>query len=62
MDKLDGDNYYTFQVLWAKSTNDDGTQCMKQQLTKKKILEYKDEHILTSNNGDTQLGILFEYK
>ena len=62
MDELDGDNYYTFYVYWSNSTNGNGTQCLKQQLSKSAILEYKDEHILTSNNGDTQIGILFEYK
>ena len=62
MDKLDGDNYYTFQVLWSNNTSGSGTQCLKQKLKKTEILKYKDEHILKSDNGETELGILMEYR
>ena len=62
MDKLDGDNYYTFQLMYSGSTSGSGTQCLKKQLQKAEILKYKDEHILTSDNGQTKLGILMEYK
>ena len=64
MDKLDGDNYYTFYVYYNTSTsNANGDQqCMKQQLQKTEIYKYKDEHILKSNNGETKIGILMEYR
>ena len=62
MDKLDGDNYYTFQVFWSNSTSGSGTQCLKKQLQKTEILKYKDEHILKSDNGETELGIIMQYK
>ena len=53
MDKLDGDEYYTIYVYHtSNSSNTSGdTQCLKQKLTKTSILQYKDEHILTSDNG-----------
>lgn len=64
MDKLDGDNYYTFYVYHTTNTNSTSgdTQCLKQQLQKTEILKYKAEHILTSDNGQTKLGILMEYR
>ena len=64
MDKLDGDNYYTFYVYYTKNTSNTSgdTQCLKQKLNKSEIYTYKQEHILTSDNGQTQLGILMEYK
>ncbi len=62
MDKLDGDNYYTFQVFESNSTTGSGTQCLKQKLQKTEILKYKDEHILQSDNGETKLGIIMQYQ
>lgn len=64
MDKLDGDNYYTFYVYHTTNTGSTGgdTQCLKQTLTKEAIYTYRDEHILRSNNGETVLGILFHYE
>lgn len=62
MDKLDGDNYYTFQVFWSNNTTGSGTQCLKKQLHKTEILKYKEEHILKSDNGQTELGIIMEYR
>lgn len=64
MDKLDGDEYYTFYVYYTTNTsnNNGDTQCLKQKLTKTAIYEYKDEHILTSDNGKTKIGILMEYR
>lgn len=64
MDALDGDNYYTFYVYYTKnSSNTNGdTQCLKKQLQKTEIYKYKDEHILTSDNGKTKLGILMHYE
>lgn len=64
MDKLDGDNYYTFYVyhtINTSSTSGD-TQCLKQKLTKEAIYTYQEEHILKSNNGETELGIIFYYE
>jgi len=62
MTNLAGDNYYTLQLFWANSTTESGTQCLKQELKKDSILQYKPEHIMTSNNGEAQIGILMEYK
>ena len=62
MDKLDGDNYYTFYVYYSSNTTASGTQCLKQKLNKTEILKYKEEHILTSDNGKTKLGIIMQYK
>lgn len=64
MDKLDGDNYYTFYVYHTTNTSSSSgdTQCLKQKLYKTTILEYRNENILTSDNGQTQIGILMEYK
>lgn len=63
MDKLNGDNYYTFYVYYSSSTsNSSGTQCLKKKLQKTDILKYKNEHILISDNGKTKIGILMEYK
>ena len=64
MDKLDGDNYYTFYVYHTTNTSSSSgdTQCLKQKLSKSAIYEYKNEHILTSDNGKTQLGIIMEYR
>lgn len=64
MDKLDGDEYYTIYVYHtsnASNTSGD-TQCLKQKLTKSAIYQYENEHILTSDNGQTQIGILMEYR
>ena len=62
MDQLDGDNYYTFQVFESNNTSSDGTQCLKQQLQKSEILKYKDEYLLSSNNGETMIGVLMRYE
>lgn len=62
MDKLDGDNYYTVYVYWSNSTSTDGTQCLKQKLYKSEILKYTGEHTLTSDNKETKITILMEYK
>lgn len=64
MDKLDGDDYYTFYVYHTTNTSSSSgdTQCLKKKLSKSAIYEYKDEHILTSDNGQTQLGIIMEYR
>ena len=64
MDKLDGDNYYTFYVYYtSNSSNTNGdTQCLKQKLQKSEIYTYKNEHILTSDNGKTKIGIIMEYR
>lgn len=64
MTNLDGDNYYTFYVYYTsnKSNTSGDTQCLKQQLQKTEIYKYLDEHILTSDNGQTKLGILMTYK
>lgn len=62
MTNLDGDNYYTFYVYYTKNnsnTNGD-TQCLNEKLTKTAIYQYKDEHILTSDNGKTKIGILMK--
>lgn len=63
MDELDGDNYYTFCVYYSStnSNTDNSTQCLKQTLSKTEILKYKDEHILTSSDGKTKIGILMSY-
>lgn len=64
MDKLDGDNYYTFYVYHTSNTSSTSgdTQCLKQKLQKTEILKYKEEHVLTSDNGQTKIGILMEYR
>lgn len=64
MDKLDGDEYYTIYVYYTSNTSNTSgdTQCLKQKLTKSAIYQYKDEHILTSDNGQTQIGISMGYK
>ena len=62
MNELDGDNYYTFQVFWSNNTTSDGTQCLKQKLQKTEILKYKSEHILSSDNGQTKIGIQMRYE
>lgn len=64
MDKLDGDNYYTFYVYYTTNTSSTSgdTQCLKQKLQKTEILKYEEEYILTSDNGQTQLGIIMEYQ
>lgn len=64
MDKLDGDNYYTFYVYYTSntSTTSGDTQCLKQKLQKSQILEYNQENILTSDNGQTKIGILMKYQ
>ena len=62
MDKLDGDNYYTFQVFWSNNTTSDGTQCLKQKLYKTEILKYKSEHILSLDDGQTIIGIQMHYE
>ena len=64
MDKLDGDNYYTIYVYHTKNTSSTSgdTQCLKQKLSKNAIYQYKNEHILQSDNGQTKIGILMEYK
>ncbi len=62
MNMLDGDNYYTIYVYYATNTSTaNDTQCLKQKLTKTAIYQYKDEHILTSDNGQTQIGIMMYY-
>lgn len=64
MDLLDGDNYYTFYVYHTTntSTTSGDTQCLRQKLLKSDIYTYKNEHILTSDNGQTKIGILMEYR
>ena len=62
MDKLDGDNYYTVYVYWSNNTSTEGTQCLKQKLYKSEILTYPGEHTLTSDNKETKVVILMEYK
>ena len=61
MDKLDGDNYYNVVVYHSKTTSEKtGTLCLEKKLQKTEILKYKDEYIFT--DGDTQIGILMEFK
>lgn len=64
MDKLDGDDYYTIYVYHTTNTSSTSgdTQCLKQKLTKSTIYQYQNEYILTSDNGQTKIGILMEYK
>ena len=64
MTELDGDNYYTFYVYYTSNTSSTSgdTQVLKQKLTKAEILTYQNKHILKSNNGETELAILFSYE
>ena len=56
-------SYYTFSVFHSKSKDDDGTQCLKQIIIKSDILDkQKSEYVLTSDNGQTKIGILMKYE
>ena len=60
-------DYHTIYVHWSNiGGEDEGTQCLKQFISDE-VMEnlYKNrqrEYILTSDNGSTKIGILFEYQ
>ncbi len=60
----DEDAYYTFYVYYTSNNSTDiyDQQVLKQKLTREQILLYQSEYTLKSNNGDTELVILFEYE
>ena len=62
MTGLSGDNYYTVYVYWNNTSSGDGTQILKQKLYTESIKLYLDELVLQSDNWDTMISILFEYK
>ena len=62
MTGLNGDNYYTVYVYWNNSTSGDGTQILKQKMYTESIKLYLDELVLQSDNWDTTISVLFEYK
>ena len=62
MSGLDEDNYYTIFVYWNTKTNGDGTQILKQKMSTSSIKQYPEQIVLTSDNKDTQVAVLFSYK
>ncbi len=62
MNGLNDDEYYTIYVYWNNKTNGDGTQILKQKMNTYDIKKYPSEIILTSNNADTQVAVMFSYK
>lgn len=60
----DEHEYYTIQVIRStNTTNDDNdVQCMKQKLKVKDIFNtYSNEYFLSTESGNTKIGILVEY-
>ena len=62
MTGLSGDNYYTVYVYWNNTTSGDGTQILKQKMYKESIMLYLDEIGIQTDNRDTNISVLFEYK
>lgn len=62
MSGLNEDNYYTVYIYWNTKTNGDGTQILRQKMSTSSITQYPSEITLTSDNRDTQLSVLFDYK
>ena len=62
MDGLEDDEYYTVYIYWNTKTNGDGTQILKQKIYTSSIYKYPSEIILTSDNKDTQVAVMFSYK
>ena len=62
MNGLSNDNYYTIYVYWNTKTNGNGTQILKQKMYTSSIMKYPEQIILTSDNADTQVAVMFSYK
>lgn len=66
LDEIDWYGKYTVYVLWSNSENGSYTQILKQDINNTYpddiYTQKKSEYVLTSNNGDTKIGILFSYK
>lgn len=62
MDKLDGDNYYNVYLYYSGNTSSGGTECFHGKMTKENIYKYWDEHVWTSSDGKTKIGVLMEYR
>ena len=56
-------DYYTVQVMRTTDTaNGTDTQCMKQKLTAKELLQYLPEYVLSTETGSTIIGIRMTYE
>lgn len=62
MDGLSQDDYYTIYVYWNNKTNGDGTQILKQKMYTSSINKYPTQIVLTNDQNNTQVAILFSYK
>lgn len=59
-ENISSHTYYTVTVLRANTTNGSTTQCMKQKLYVKDILNYNEEYIL--NTTSTSIGVHMRYE
>ena len=66
LDNITWNDDYTIYVHWSDNGPGSGTQCLKQKVTHvsdfSTYTKKQKEYILTSDNGKTKIGVLFEYQ